>query len=41
MGVKRGVDIVVGTVLAVVALPLIVVFAIGAAISLRAWHPSP
>ena len=37
MGVKRGVDIVVGTVLAVVALPLIVVLAIGAAISLRAW----
>jgi lipopolysaccharide/colanic/teichoic acid biosynthesis glycosyltransferase len=35
--VKRGVDIAVGTVLAAVALPLIVVLAIGAAITLRAW----
>ena len=37
MGVKRGVDIVVGTVLAVVALPLILVLAVGAAVTLRAW----
>jgi lipopolysaccharide/colanic/teichoic acid biosynthesis glycosyltransferase len=37
VGIKRGVDIVVGTVLAVIALPLIVVLAIGAAVTLRAW----
>jgi lipopolysaccharide/colanic/teichoic acid biosynthesis glycosyltransferase len=37
MGVKRAVDVVVGTTLAVVALPLIVVLLVASAISLRAW----
>jgi lipopolysaccharide/colanic/teichoic acid biosynthesis glycosyltransferase len=35
--VKRAVDIVVGTVLAMLAIPVILVFSIGSAITLRAW----
>jgi lipopolysaccharide/colanic/teichoic acid biosynthesis glycosyltransferase len=37
MTIKRSVDVVVGTFLAIVALPFMVVLAIGCAISLRAW----
>jgi lipopolysaccharide/colanic/teichoic acid biosynthesis glycosyltransferase len=37
MRAKRAIDIVLGTVLAVLALPLIVALAIGSAIALRAW----
>jgi lipopolysaccharide/colanic/teichoic acid biosynthesis glycosyltransferase len=34
---KRAIDIVVGTVLAVLTLPFVLVFAVGCALSLRAW----
>jgi lipopolysaccharide/colanic/teichoic acid biosynthesis glycosyltransferase len=37
MKTKRGVDVVLGTLFALAALPLIVVLAIGCAIALRAW----
>jgi lipopolysaccharide/colanic/teichoic acid biosynthesis glycosyltransferase len=37
MGVKRAVDVVVGTVLAVAALPLIVVLLVCSAVAFRAW----
>jgi lipopolysaccharide/colanic/teichoic acid biosynthesis glycosyltransferase len=37
VGLKRAVDIVVGSVLAVLTLPFVLVFAVGCALSLRAW----
>jgi lipopolysaccharide/colanic/teichoic acid biosynthesis glycosyltransferase len=37
MRAKRGIDIVVGSILALLALPLVLVLALGCAISLRAW----
>jgi lipopolysaccharide/colanic/teichoic acid biosynthesis glycosyltransferase len=35
--VKRGIDIVAGTALAVLALPVVLILAVGSAITLRAW----